>query len=301
MDLVIMAAGIGSRFGGLKQLQSIDDNNNFIIDYSIFDAIKEGFDHIIFIIREECLDDFKLTIGNRIEKHVKVDYVFQNNANVPSEYSIPEDRKKPLGTGHAILCVKEKITGDFAVINADDFYGRDAFKVAADFLRKNKNKDKYALVGYKAVKVIGDSQSAKRGVCTTEGDTLINIIESIIEKKEDGTLFSTPISKEEVKGETIENDRCVSMNLFVFTKSFLDNLEKDFFNFLKNNKDDLLTCEFCLPSVVTDLIDKKEATVDVLKTSAEWYGITYKTDVDTVKTAIQKMVKDGVYGQKLWI
>lgn len=300
MDLVIMAAGIGSRFGGLKQLQSIDDNNNFIIDYSIFDAVKAGFDHIVFIIKEELLDDFKSSIGNRIEKFVKVDYVFQDNKNIPDRYFVPKERVKPFGTGHAILCAKEKITGDFAVINADDFYGRDSFVVAAKFLKQNKKRDKYSLVGYKAENVIGNSAKEKRGVCKTDGNMLINIIESIIERKEDGTLFSTPIDIREGVGKPILNDRCVSMNLFVFTKDFLDALEKDFFEFLEKNKDDLSTCEFCLPTVVTNLIDKKFATVDVLSTTAEWYGLTYKDDVETVKTAIEDMVNKGIYTRNLW-
>lgn len=300
MDLVIMAAGIGSRFGGLKQLQSIDKNNNFIIDYSIHDAIKVGFDHVVFIIKEELYEDFKLTIGNRIEKFVKVDYVFQDNKNVPDIFSIPKTRQKPLGTGHAILCAKSKIKSDFAVINADDFYGNDAIKVAGEFLKNNKDESRYALIGYDAINVIGNTEKAKRGVCKTEGNTLVNIIESIIEKRQDGSLFSTPIDESEGEGKQIQNDKCVSMNLFVFTKKFLDYLEDDFFDFLEKNKENLETCEFGLPTVVTNLITRKEVVVDVLSTSSQWYGLTYKTDVDVVESAIIDMVGKGIYKDNLW-
>lgn len=299
MDLVIMAAGIGSRFGGLKQLQPIDDNNNFIIDYSIYDAIKVGFDHVIFIIKEELYEDFKLTIGNRIEKYVKVDYVFQDNKNVPKSFSIPLERAKPLGTGHAIMCAKPKITGDFAVINADDFYGRNAFMVAANFLKENKDENKYALIGYKAINTIGDSGTVKRGVCTANGKTLLDITESVIEKKEDGTLFATPMNKNK-KPQAIENGQLVSMNLFAFTKKFLDYLEDYFVEFLEENKDDLSTCEFFLPTVVSNLIKEGKSTVDVLSTTAMWYGITYKSDLEVVKKAVQKMVDDKTYKKDLW-
>ena len=299
MDLVIMAAGIGSRFGGLKQLQPIDDNNNFIIDYSIYDAIKVGFDHVIFIIKEELYEDFKLTIGNRIEEYVKVDYVFQDNKNVPKSFSIPIDRAKPLGTGHAIMCAKPKITGDFAVINADDFYGRNAFMVAANFLKENKDENKYALIGYKAINTIGDSGTVKRGVCTVNGKTLLDITESVIEKKEDGTLFATPMNKSK-KPQAIENDQLVSMNLFAFTRKFLDYLEDYFVEFLEENKDDLSTCEFFLPTVVSNLIKEGKSTVDVLSTTAMWYGITYKSDLEVVKKAVQKMVDDKTYKKDLW-
>lgn len=299
MDLVIMAAGIGSRFGGLKQLQPIDENNNFIIDYSIYDAIRVGFDHVIFIIKEELYDEFKKTIGNRIEKFVKVDYVFQDATNVSKEYKIPSNRVKPLGTGHAILCAKPKITGDFAVINADDFYGADAYKVASEFLKTNKDQDKYALVAYEAINTTGRSGTVKRGVCSCEDGILTGIVESVIEKK-DGKLFATPITHENAIGEYIEDNKLVSMNLFAFTKKFLNYLQDCFNDFLETNKKDLSTCEFFLPTAVSNLIKAGKSKVSVLSTSAKWYGITYKEDLAEVKDAIKDMVEKGIYKNNLW-
>ena len=299
MDLVIMAAGIGSRFGGLKQLQPIDDNNNFIIDYSIYDAIRVGFDHVVFIIKKEFYDEFKETIGNRIAKYIDVDYVFQGNDVAVGDYKIPEDRIRPLGTGHAILCAKPYIKSDFAVINADDFYGFDAYKVASEFLKTNKDQDKYALVGYEAINTTGKSGTVKRGVCSYEDGILTGIVESVIEKKDD-KLFATPITHENAIGEYIEDDKLVSMNLFAFTKKFLNYLQDYFNEFLEANKNDLSTCEFFLPTAVSNLIKVGKSKVSILSTSAKWYGITYKEDLEEFKLAIQNMINEGKYPEHLY-
>lgn len=299
MDLVIMAAGIGSRFGGLKQLQPIDDNNNFIIDYSIYDAIRVGFDHVVFIIKKEFYDEFKETIGNRIAKYIDVDYVFQGNDVAVGDYKIPEDRIRPLGTGHAILCAKPYIKSDFAVINADDFYGFDAYKVASEFLKTNKDQDKYALAGYEAINTTGKSGTVKRGVCSYEDGILTGIVESVIEKKDD-KLFATPITHENAIGEYIEDDKLVSMNLFAFTKKFLNYLQDYFNEFLEANKNDLSTCEFFLPTAVSNLIKAGKSKVSILSTSAKWYGITYKEDLIEVKDAVKDMVNNGIYKDNLW-
>lgn len=299
MDLVIMAAGLGSRFGGLKQLEPIDENNNFIIDYSVFDAIRAGFDHVIFIIKEDLFEDFKNTIGCRIEKFVKVDYVFQNNKNIPSEFVVPNGRAKPFGTGHAILCAKNAITSDFAVINADDFYGIDAFKVAFNFLKNNKDKDNYALIGYKSINTITESGAVKRGICIHENGKLRNIIESSIEKHTDGNLYATPVCGDE-KTKRINNNQIVSMNFFAFTKKFLDYLDSYFFSFLNENKNNLFSCEFFLPTVVSNLIKSTKASVDVLPTTSHWFGITYKSDLDIVKNEFKNMKCDKLYPVSLW-
>ena len=300
MDLVIMAAGLGSRFGGLKQLEPVDFDNNFLIDYSIFDAIRAGFDHIVFIIKEDFYEDFKNTIGHRIEKFVDVDYVFQNTNNIPFDFNIPSSRTKPFGTGHAILCAKDKIRSDFAVINADDFYGLDAFKVAFDYLSKNDNENQYALIAYEAVNTISEQGAVKRGVCYHNNNYLTNIVESSIEKQQDETLLATPLNSND-SSYLIANNQLVSMNLFAFTKKFLTFLDTLFIIFLNENKDDLSSCEFFLPSAVSTLINNKASSVKVLKTSSKWFGITYKPDLDVVKSEIKNMKQKNQYPQSLWL
>lgn len=297
MDLVIMAAGIGSRFGGLKQLEPIDENNNFIIDYSIFDAIRAGFNHIVFIIKKEHFEDFKNTIGNRIEKYVDVDYVFQDTSNIPSNYNIPETRIKPFGTGHAILCAKNYIRSDFAVINADDFYGKDAYKVAAEFLKINKNPSIYALITYQASNTLSENGSVKRGICECENGYLKNIIESSIEEN-NNKLIATALELQKVT--EISKTTPVSMNLFAFSKDFLNYLDDLFLEFLNLNKNDLSCCEFFLPTAVAELINKQLVKVKILSTNSKWYGITYKPDLDIVKSAIKTMIINKDYPNNLW-
>lgn len=299
MDLVIMAAGLGSRFGGLKQLQSVDNKKNFIIDYSIFDAIKAGFNHIIFIIKEENFVEFKNTIGSRIEKFISVDYVFQDNNNIPSIYYIPQNRIKPFGTGHAVLCAKNAIKSDFAVINSDDFYGRDALRVAYDFLNKNSDLNKYALIGYEAINTIGENGCVKRGVCKYNNGKLLDIVESSLEKLNNNSIISTPIASN-AESYIIENNQLVSMNLFAFSKNFLNFLEEFFISFLDENKYDLSTCEFFLPTAVGKLIKLNKATVEILKTTSKWFGITYKDDLENVKNELKLLVKNKIYPENLW-
>lgn len=300
MDLVIMAAGLGSRFGGLKQLQPVDDDKNFIIDYSIFDAIKVGFERVIFIIKENLLEDFKLTIGNRISQFIEIEYVFQDNKNIPKLFDVPVDRTKPFGTGHAILCAKDKIKSDFIVINADDFYGRDAFYVAYNFLINNKSKNTYALIGYKAINTIGNNGAVKRGICTCQNNKLNSIIECSIEKQDDSTLIATPLNSSLKQSKLIADDQIVSMNLFAFTKDFLNYLPDAFLTFLESNKNNLTDCEFFLPEIVSDLIKTNKVSVDILQTDSKWLGITYKSDLDDVKNEILKLKNSNIYPEKLW-
>ena len=300
MELVIMAAGLGSRFGGLKQLEPVDKNGNFIIDYSIFDAIRCGFKKVIFVIKEENKDAFKETIGSRIEKLIDTEYVFQNTDNIPEKYNIPSDRTKPFGTGHAVLCAKPKITSSFAVINADDFYGYDAFKVLADFLKEDTVENKYSIVGYHAINTMAKSGSVKRGICGIENGELLTITESSISRTENGTLSAHAIDGSDDTEHFIEDDTIVSMNMFGFKKGFADYLEEYFAEFLEANKEDLSKCEYFLPTVVSTLIKENKATVDVLDTSARWYGITYKEDKQDVCDAIETFVKNGEYPENLW-
>ena len=299
MDLVIMAAGMGSRFGGLKQLQGIDNDNNFIIDYTIYDAIKVGFDHVVFIIKQEHFNDFKSTIGNRVEKYIDVDYVFQNTDNIPSEYNVPADRVKPFGTGHAVLCAKDKIRGDFAVVNADDFYGRDALRVAYDFLTANKAENEYALIGYNAINTIADSGSVKRGVCIAENGYLQGLEESVIEKSNNG-LVAKSLVDENKPAYSIPDNQLVSMNLFAFKHNFVNYLQSGFIEFLNHNAEDLSTCEYFLPSVVSDLISRGIANTHLLSTTSKWFGMTYKGDLDIVKGKIIEMKEQGEYPANLW-
>lgn len=300
MELVIMAAGMGSRYGGLKQLDPIDDNGNFIIDYSIFDAIRCGFDKVVFIIKEENYELFRETVGKRVEKRIKTAYVFQNTNNIPSEYVIPEERTKPFGTGHAVLCAKDEISDNFAVINADDFYGYDAFKSASEFLKNNTNQNNFALVGYKANNTFCGAKSVKRGVCGVKNNKLESIIESSLSKEDNGEIIATPIDGSDIKPFKIENDKIVSMNLFGFTPKFINYLEEYFYKFLDKNKADLSKCEYFLPTVVTNLIVENKVSVDVIDTDALWFGMTYKEDKELVKESILGEVKKGLYPSNLW-
>ena len=300
MELVIMAAGMGSRFGGLKQLEPIDDNGNFIIDYSIYDAIRCGFTKVIFIIKEENYEAFRDTVGKRVENKIETVYVFQNNKNVPNNYSIPNERVKPLGTGHAILCTKNEVNSPFAVINADDFYGYSAFKAASEFLTNNTDENKYALVGYKAKNTFCNSGSVKRGVCYSKDDYLTEIVESSLNKNEDGTITATPIDGIHKDSFDIDPDTTVSMNLFAFTPKFMSYLDEHFIEFLETNKNNLASAEFFLPSVVTTLIKSGKSKVEVINSDAVWYGMTYKEDKEVVKSSIQAEINNGIYPSSLW-
>ncbi len=297
MQLLIMAAGMGSRFGGLKQIAPMGPNDEFIIDYSVFDAIKTGFSKIVFIIKEENYDIFKSTIGARVEPHIPVEYVFQKIDNIPDFVKIPESREKPWGTAHAIYCAKDAITEDFVVINADDFYGRDAFQVAADFINNSKEKE-WATVGYEAIKTMTENGAVKRGVLEAENDgRLIQITEcSIIE---DGKKINcTPLSgAEEFK---VEKDALVSMNMLVFDRSLFDLLDEKIVEFFKENEGNLEKCEFLIPDVLDEANKSEYANVKVLHTTATWYGVTYKEDTEFVRNNIKRLVEEGEYPNNLW-
>ena len=296
--LVVMAAGMGSRFGGLKQIEPVGPSGEFIIDYSVFDAIRCGFDKIVFIIKEENYEIFKETIGKRMPNNIEIDYAFQKMNDIPKKIDL-KGREKPLGTGHAVYCARNCIEGNFAVINADDFYGYESLKKISDFLDNDLISDieTYALVGYKLKNTITDNGSVKRGVCFNDIGVLKEIDESLIEKKGNKYLRKSLISgcEEEINGDT-----CVSMNLFGFPKQFLKHLEDKMLVFLSDDKTDLMNDEFFLPNAVTSLINDKQVTVKVLDTNEKWYGVTYKEDKQIVVNAINKMIKDGVYKENLW-
>lgn len=217
MTLVIMAAGMGSRYGGLKQIENIGPNGEFIIDYSIYDAIKAGFTKVVFIIKEENYEIFRSTIGKRIENYIKVEYVFQNNDNVL--VSIPKERTKPLGTAHAVLCCKNVINENFAIINADDFYGRDAYFKVGNFIKNNKIDNEFAVIGYNVLETITDNGSVKRGICNIKNNYLISLDESIISKDGDKLSAKTLVGNNEV---SVDKNTVVSMNMFGFTPKIFD-------------------------------------------------------------------------------
>ena len=296
MTLVIMAAGMGSRFGGLKQIEPIDNNGNFIIDYSIYDAIKCGFDKVVFIIKKENYDIFRETVGSRIESKIKVEYVFQELSNLPEGYQVPDTRVKPWGTAHAILCCKDVVKENFAIINSDDFYGYDAYKTISTYL-KNKTNDNYAMVGYIASNTLTDNGSVKRGICQIKDNHLEKLIESLVERK-GNQIIATPLNGEE--SFTIEDDTPVSMNMFAFTPKIFDYLEERFPDFLEKNKDNIDKCEYLIPDVVFEQIKKGMVEVDVLKTTARWYGITYKEDKEQLVKSINDLVQNGTYPSNLW-
>lgn len=292
MDLVIMAGGMGSRFGGLKQIEKIDENGNFIIDYSIYDALRCGFDRVVFIIKEENFEIFKQTIGSRVENKIKTEYVFQKGLD------INKSRTKPWGTAHAILSCKNVVKDNFAIVNADDFYGYDAFKTVADFLKNtDSNSTNFGLVGYKAINTLTENGATKRGVCEIENEFLTEIVESSIELK-NNKVFATPLNSTDCK--EIEPNTTVSMNMFGFTPQIFKFLESGLETFLEENKGNLDTCEYLVPTVVDELVKKQLINVKILKTNAVWQGVTYKEDKPAVVLAIKNLVSSGIYPKNLW-
>lgn len=302
MELVILAAGMGSRFGGLKQMEPIDEYGNFILDYSIYDAIEAGFDTVVFIIKEEFYNDFRNTVGKRIESKIKTKYAFQKLDDLPRGYKCPQDRVKPWGTGHAILAARDVIEGNFVIINADDYYGKESFALAANYLKQmDKNaKGVYANVVYQIENTMTENGAVKRGVCIQdENGKFKGLIESLVEKKDDGSILATSLENSDMKF-VISKDHPVSMNMFVFTKDILEELERLFPIFLNKNKDKYLTCEYLIPSVVTDLFENKKATLDLIPTVSVWHGITYKEDKADVVASLKKLVGEGKYKEGLW-
>ena len=295
--LLILAACMGSRFGGLKQVTPFGPNGEFIIDYSIYDAIKCGFNKIVFIIKEENYDLFRETVGKRIENKVEVEYVFQNLNNVPKGYEIPKERIKPLGTAHAILCAKNVINEPFVIINSDDFYGRDAYLRISEFLdqKNNTSKEQFGLVGYNVVNTLTSNGSVKRGVCIIEDNKLIGLNESKIEEKNGVIECVSLIDDEEF---TIEKDTKVSMNMMAFNPNIFNYLESKFKVFLENS--DLEKDEYLIPDVLSTGIKENYCDVTVIPTTSKWVGVTYKEDKDSVVDYINNLIKEGEYPNKLW-
>ena len=294
LTLVVLAAGMGSRFGGLKQIEPVGPNDEFIIDYSVYDAIKNGFTKIVFVIKQENYEIFKNTIGKRVEGKIKVAYAFQDINDLPKEKEFPK-REKPLGTAHAIWCSRNEIEGNFAIINADDFYGRDSFKVLSEHLLNNESD--FCMVGYKIVNTLTENGSVKRGVCQEENGYLSSLIESKVEKVNNEIICNPLDGSSSFK---VLDDALVSMNMFGFTNKVFDFICNDFDKFYEKNKENLDSCEYLIPDVVFNNIENDNITVKVLKTDAKWFGVTYKEDKKDVVKELCKMTNNGVYESPLW-
>jgi UTP-glucose-1-phosphate uridylyltransferase len=296
--LVIMAAGMGSRYGGLKQIDPIGPNNEIIMEYSVFDAIRAGFGKVVFVIREQFEGVFREKIGSKVENHIEVSYVQQELDRCLAGFTIPEGREKPWGTGHAVLVCREEVKEPFTVINADDFYGSNAFKLISGYLtRPDAGETDYSMVGYILRNTVSENGFVSRGVCKAdENDMLINVEEYLkIEKDGDAAIHIKPDgSTEAMSGEEI-----VSMNFWGFQHGIFSQLEKMFQKFLAEKGSELKS-EFFIPFVVDDMIKSGKASVKVLKTNDKWYGVTYQEDKEPVKAGIKALIDRGDYPEKLW-
>ena len=295
-----MAAGMGSRFGGLKQMEPMDEAGNFLLDYSIYDAKRVGFDSVVFIIKHDFEKEFKETIGKRVEKLIKVEYAFQDLNDIPEGFKVPEGREKPWGTGHAIYAARDLIREDFIIINGDDFYGRDAFVVAAKYIRSlpAKSVGKYANVAFKVCNTMTENGSVKRGVCfEDENHNLTKLVESSIERKADGRILATPLEG----GEPfyVSEEEPVSMNLFCFNKDLIDHLKARFPEWLKEHGNELKS-EYLIPSIVDELVQEGKASLKLLSTDSVWFGVTYKEDKPGVVKALKNLVEKGEYKEGLY-
>ena len=297
ITLIIMAAGMGSRYGGMKQIDHVDEEGDKIIDFSIYDALQSGFTKVVFVIKEENLQVFRDEIGDRLEGHIKVEYAFQKLSDIPDGYTVPEGREKPWGTAQAVFAARDVIDGPFAVINADDFYGRDAFSKIYAFLKNHADDTKYhwCMVGYDLCNTVTENGSVARGVCRVGEDGRLQEVteRTRIEVRPEGIAWT------EDDGSTwnrLPDDTPVSMNLWGFSCGMTDELAARFPAFLeKGLRENPLKCEFFIPFVVEEVLKEDKADVQVLRTSDVWYGVTYREDRARVVSALKRMVDEGIY------
>jgi UTP-glucose-1-phosphate uridylyltransferase len=296
--LVVMAAGVGSRYGGLKQIDPVGPAGEIMLDYSVFDAIRAGFGKVVFIIRHDLEQDFKTVIGAHFTGKVAVEYVFQELANLPAGFSVPPDRKKPWGTGHAVLQCRPVVKEPFAVINADDFYGRRSYAVIADYLRQlPADSSNHAMVGFQLVNTLSDHGSVTRGICETDAQRRL---QSVVERfKIERTPGGARYEDEHGQWITCRGDEIASMNLFGFTPALFALLAEKFPVFLKSALANPKS-EFLLPAIVNNLIQEKRITMTVLQTPEPWFGVTYKEDKPIVCAGIRKQIAAGAYPERLW-
>lgn len=294
--LVIMAAGMGSRFGGIKQLEPVGPGGEIILDYSVHDAIEAGFEKVVFIIRKDIEEDFKQMIGTRLEKKIEVEYVIQDIEDLPEGYVKPEGRTKPWGTGQAVLSCMGVVKEPFAVINADDYYGKEGFQKINEFLKNPPSCDKqyhFCMAGFRLGNTLSENGTVTRGVCNVSEDGILLSIEETMDIAKKGTVAVTPI-------KTIPFTQPVSMNMWGFTPDIMEELKKRFVHFLDNIGEDEQKAEYLLPAVVDRLIQEGKAQVTVLNSNDKWFGVTYKEDKEYVVKAFQELVDKGIYPEKLF-
>lgn len=298
--LVIMAAGLGSRFGGIKQLEPVGPSGEIIMDYSIYDAIEAGFEKVVFIIRKDIEEDFKEIIGNRISKRIETEYVIQDITALPEGFAVPEGREKPWGTGHAVLCCKDVVDGPFAVINADDYYGKEAFvKVNAYLKNPEAIKEKYnfCMAAFCLGNTLSKNGTVTRGVCSVDENQVLIDVNETFDIKRDGDMA---IAMRDGKELRISLEQPVSMNMWGFTTEFINELDTRFAEFLTGLGSDKMKAEYLLPSIVDDLIREGSARVKVLNTKDKWFGVTYQNDKELVRKSLERLVAEGVYPEKLF-
>ena len=299
MTLVILAAGMGSRYGGLKQIDPITDNGEFIIDFSIFDAVKSGFDKVVFIIKKENYDAFRETVGARVEPYIRVEYAFQDINDIPECFSVPEGREKPWGTSHALLCAEPYVTDNFAVVNADDFYGRDAFVKLSEHLKGiDTTSTDYCMIGYVLRNTLTENGTVSRGRCVTDSEGMLTSITELTKIKtcgNDAQYLNDGGEWEDLSGDTV-----VSMNCWGLTPAIFGELKDGFIKFLSSEKGKELKSEYYLPGAIDDMMKAGKCTVKVHETSAAWYGVTYSEDKEGVKSALRALMNNSEYPHKLW-
>ena len=294
--LVILAAGMASRYGSMKQIQSFGPGGETIMDYSIYDAIWAGFKKIVFIIRKDFADDFKKIMEPKLKHRVEIDYVYQDLSDYTEGFQIPADRKKPWGTAHAVLCARDAVKEPFAVINADDFYGRDAFQKAFRFLTKEVNPKTYSIIGYELAKTLSENGTVSRGVCQVDAQgNLVSIAERTKIYRENNRI----VYEENDQKTEVPFDSQVSMNFWCFDVSVFPFIERLFKDFLKKNINDPKG-EFFIPLIGDSFIKDEGGAIKVIPTSAQWFGVTYKEDAPGVKESLNELIKKGDYPERLW-
>ena len=291
--LVILAAGKGSRFGGLKQLYPVGPNGEFLMDYSIYSASKYGFNKVVFVIREEFLEEFQNTIGKRLDGRIPYSYVFQKLESLPEGIKLPEGREKPWGTAHAFYCAKDECTENVAVITADDFYGDESFKDLSEAMDKNE----YSVIGYKLADTMSENGSVKRGVCIPDGNFVKEIVESVCTVEGDH-IKCEPINKNK-QPFIVEKDHPVTMLMYGFTLDVFKTIKDEMYKTFKENENDLNDFEFFLPDIITKEIQNGKKVRNI-ETNAKWVGMTYKEDADALKDYIESLIDSGIYPRFLW-
>lgn len=298
--LVIMAAGLGSRFGGIKQLEPVGPSGEIIMDYSVYDALEAGFQKVVFIIRKDIEEDFKEVIGNHISKKVETEYVFQNMEDIPEGFSVPEGRKKPWGTGQAVLSCKGIVDGPFVVINADDYYGKEAFVKVNEYLKNPINSGKkysFCMAGFRLGNTLSENGTVTRGVCDVDDRNMLLDVQETFEIRKEGNIAKATRNGEELE---LSLEQPVSMNMWGFSADFIQELDDRFVDFMKTIEGNEMKAEYLLPSIVDDLIKEGIAEVTVLDTKDKWFGVTYQEDKEIVKESLMKLVEQGVYPKKLF-